>query len=302
RRFLQALGAGSIAAAASAFGCRAEAPESLAGVAPPNGPGLERYPAPPNARFAAGVAPAPKTLTEESVAARYNNFYEFSGSKDDVVDRVRGFRTHPWSLTVDGLVEEPRTFAIDELVRAMPLEERVYRFRCVEAWAMVVPWTGFPLRALLERVRPRASARYLRFESFYRPSEASGQRFRVFYPWPYTEGLTLAEAMNELTFVATGIYGHPLPKQHGAPVRMAIPWKYGFKGAKSIVRITLTQDQPATFWNSISPDEYDFSANVNPSVPHPRWSQASERLLGSGERQPTLLYNGYAEWVAALYR
>ena len=167
---------------------------------------------------------------------------------------------------------------------------------------MVVPWTGFPLRTLLERVRPRASARYVRFESFYRPSEASGQRFRVFYPWPYTEGLTLAEAMNELTFVATGIYGHPLPKQHGAPVRMAIPWKYGFKGAKSIVRITLTQEPPATFWNSISPDEYDFSANVNPSVPHPRWSQASERLLGSGERQPTLLYNGYAEWVAALYR
>ena len=235
------------------------------------------------------------------MAARYNNFYEFSSAKDDVWKGVRNFRIQPWSLRVDGLVARPATFDVGELVRRMPLEERVYRFRCVEAWAMVVPWTGFPLRALLERVEPRAGARYVRFESFDRPSEAPARRLRPWLPWPYTEGLTLAEATNELTFVATGAYGHPLPKQHGAPLRIVIPWKYGFKGPKSIVRITLTDERPATFWNTIAPDEYGFVSNIEPDVPHPRWSQKTERMLGTGERRPTLLYGGYGEWVAHLY-
>lgn len=303
RRFLEALGLGglSLASGLPLGGCHPEPPPELLTRVPNDAPGADLFPAEGNPRFARGVAPVGASLTDEAVAARYNNFYEMSGSKRDVWRRAAGLSVSPWTLVIDGLVERPWTVEADELVRSFPLEERVYRFRCVEAWAMVVPWTGFPLRALLERVRPLSRARYVRFQSFDRPGESPARRLRPLLPWPYTEGLRLAEAMSELTFVATGVYGHPLPRQHGAPIRMVVPWKYGFKGAKSVVRITLTDEQPATFWNTIAPEEYDFVANVDPSQPHPRWSQASERLIDSGERRPTLPYNGYGEWVAKLY-
>jgi sulfoxide reductase catalytic subunit YedY len=259
-------------------------------------PGADLYPAVENARFAEVDRP----LTAEAEAARYCNFYEFSSGKQ-VWSKIGPFQPMPWTLEVAGLVAEPRTYDLDDLVRAFPLEQRVYRHRCVEAWAMAVPWTGFPLAALLRRAEPRDRAGFVRFVSFQRPDEARGQR-DTSNPWPYTEGLTLEEAMNELAFVATGTYGHPLLKQHGAPVRLVVPWKYGFKSAKSIVRIELTAERPATFWNTLVPNEYDFRANVNPGVPHPRWSQATEKMLGTGERRPTQLYNGYGAWVAHLYR
>jgi sulfoxide reductase catalytic subunit YedY len=258
-------------------------------------PGQDLYPAAKNSRFAAADRP----VTDEAEAARYTNFYEFSSGKS-VWRHVDAFRPLPWAVEVAGLVAKPRTYDIDDLLRAFPLEQRVYRHRCVEAWAMVVPWTGFPLAALLKRAEPLPAARYVRFISFHDPNQASGQNQRS-QPWPYNEGLTLAEATNELAFVATGMYGHPLRKQHGAPVRLVVPWKYGYKSAKSIVRVELTDKQPATFWNTMVPYEYDFPANVNPDVPHPRWSQRTERMLGTNERRPTQLYNGYGEWVAKLY-
>ena len=258
-------------------------------------PGTGLYPAARNEQFAAVDRP----LTDEAEAARYTNFYEFSSGKA-VWRVIEPFRPLPWTVEVAGLVARPRTYDIDALVRAIPLEQRVYRHRCVEAWAMAVPWTGFPLAALLKSAEPLPEARYVRFVSFHNPGQASPQNNRS-QPWPYTEGLTLAEATNELAFVATGMYGHPLRKQHGAPVRLVVPWKYGYKSAKSIVRVELTDRQPATFWNTLVPHEYDFQANVNPDVPHPRWSQRTERMLGTGERRPTQLYNGYGEWVAKLY-
>jgi sulfoxide reductase catalytic subunit YedY len=241
-----------------------------------------------------------RPATREELASSYNNFYEFGPTKG-IAGRAAGLTTQPWTLEVGGLVERPARFDVDDLLRRVELEERVYRFRCVEAWAMVVPWTGFPLRRLLEQAGPRPEARYVRFESFLRRSEAIGQLLSFWYPWPYAEALTLEEAQNELALLVTGVYGKPLPNQHGAPLRLIVPWKYGFKSIKSIVRIELTSERPKTFWNSLQPDEYDFFANVNPDVPHPRWSQATERLLGSEERRPTLLYNGYARWVAKLY-
>jgi sulfoxide reductase catalytic subunit YedY len=254
------------------------------------------YPAARNPRFSEIDRP----LTSEAAAARYCNFFEFSGNKQ-VWRYVDRFQPLPWTLEVGGHVAKPQTFDFDDLKKNFSLEERIYRHRCVEAWAMAVPWTGFPLAALVRKVEPLSSARFVRFETFHRPAEASRQRF-LSEPWPYTEGLTMAEAGNELAFIATGIYGHPLLKQHGAPVRLVVPWKYGYKSAKSIVRIEFTDKQPATFWNTLVPREYDFQANVNPAVPHPRWSQASERMLGSGEYRPTQLYNGYGEWVADLYK
>jgi sulfoxide reductase catalytic subunit YedY len=259
-------------------------------------PGADLYPAPRNPDF----AEADRPLTDPADAARYCNFYEFSGTKS-VWRYVDAFKPYPWTLEVAGLVSKPRTWDIDDLVRAFPLEERVYRHRCVEAWAMVVPWVGFPLAKLLAAAEPQAGAKYVRFVSFDRPDEASQMAIRRF-PWPYNEGLTLAEATHPLTLLVTGMYGKPLLKQHGAPIRLVVPWKYGFKSSKSIVRIEVTDRQPATFWNTLIPHEYDFWANVNPEIPHPRWSQASERMLGTGERRPTLLYNGYAEQVAGLYK
>jgi sulfoxide reductase catalytic subunit YedY len=258
--------------------------------------GADLYPAALSRRF----RDAGRPLTAEADAARYTNFYEFSSGKA-VWRHIDAFRPAPWKVEIDGLVARPRVYDIDDLVRVFPLEERVYRHRCVEAWAMVIPWTGFPLAALLRKAEPLPGAKYARFTTFHRPEQAPRQSGRG-EPWPYTEGLTLAEARNELAFVATGMYGHPLLKQHGAPVRLVVPWKYGYKSAKSVVRITLTEGQPKTFWNEMVPHEYDFEANVNPEVPHRRWSQASERMLGTGERRPTVVYNGYGEWVAKLYR
>ncbi len=238
-------------------------------------------------------------LTEEKVASHYNNFYEFSSGKNNVW-KLAQFEPEPWKVEITGLVHKPQTLDIDALRQTMPLEERHYRFRCVEAWAMDVPWIGFPLRALLDRVQPMAKARYVRMTTAHFTQGKTSLMQR--YPWPYNEGLTIAEAMNELTLLAVGIYGHVLPNQHGASIRLVVPWKYGFKSIKSIVRLELTETQPATFWNTLGPREYDFWANVAPHVPHPRWSQATERVLGTGERRPTLQYNGYGDYVAHLYK
>ena len=246
-------------------------------------------------------------LTPETVAARYNNFYEFGSSKN-IWRRAQALPTDPWTVEVTGLVNSPKSYDLDDLNSKFPLEERVYRFRCVEAWAMVVPWLGFPMHLLMEDVDPTSAAKFVRFESFYDPSITTGPTFPrpSALPWPYQEALRIDEMANELAFFAVGIYGHSLPKQHGAPIRMVVPWKYGFKGAKSIVKIEFVAEQPATFWNTLAPEEYGFISNVDPGVPHPRWSQAEERLIGEGPgwgwtRQPTLPYNGYEEFVAHLY-
>ncbi len=294
RAFLRALGAGSVGAGLFLAGCGLRASDAESPPPPPRDP-AGRYPAPRNPRFTLD-----RPLTDEKIAAHYNNFYEFSAGKEAVAPRTRNFRIRPWTLEVTGLVSKPRTFDVDDLVRTMPIEERLYRHRCVEAWAMAVPWTGFPLAALLKQVEPRPAARYVRFTTFDHPKPL-GMRLSFWAPWPYREGLTMAEATNELAILATGIYGHPLPPQHGGPIRLVVPWKYGFKSIKSIVRIELVAERPATFWNTLSSEEYDFQANVNPAKPHPRWSQATERMLGTNERRKTLLYNGYEEWVAGLY-
>ncbi len=254
------------------------------------------YPAKLNPKYSKLDRP----MTERLKAARYCNFYEMSNYKN-VWRYVDDFEPFPWKIRVDGLVHKPKTFDIEELLKLIPLEERRYRHRCVEAWAMAVPWTGFPITSLLKLVEPMAKAKFVRFVSFNRPEQAPNMRGND-YPWPYTEGLTIKEAENELAFIATGIYGRPLLKQHGAPIRLVVPWKYGFKSGKSIVRIELTETRPATFWNTVTPHEYGFFANVNPDVSHPRWSQKTERMLGTDEERPTLLYNGYADQVAHLYK
>ena len=238
-----------------------------------------------------------RELTPENINTNYNNFYEFTTSKHVDADALK---THPWTLTIDGLVEKPMTVDVYDLVKSIGVEERLYRHRCVEAWSMAVPWTGFPLSALVERAKPLGSAKFVRFESFLNKKIAPGQR--SFMPWPYVEGLTIAEATNDLAFMVTGAYGKPLPKVMGAPLRLATPWKYGFKSAKSIVKVSFVEERPDTFWQTLGPDEYGFWANVNPEVPHPRWSQARETFLTTGEQRPTLLYNGYGEQVAGLYK
>jgi sulfoxide reductase catalytic subunit YedY len=238
-------------------------------------------------------------LTPEDKATHYNNYYEFGESKN-VADAAQALPIRPWTVTIDGMVERPQTIAIDDLLKAMPLEERIYRHRCVEAWSMAVPWSGFPLKALVDFAKPSAGTKFLRFESFSKPDVAPGQN-QDWYPWPYIEGVTLAEATNELAFISTGLYGKPIAKQNGAPIRLTLPWKYGFKSAKGIIKITFTDERPKTFWETIQSAEYGFWANVNPQVPHPRWSQASERDLGTGEQRDTQLFNGYAEQVASLY-
>jgi sulfoxide reductase catalytic subunit YedY len=237
----------------------------------------------------------------------YNNFYEFGLSKNDPAAKSGDFNALPWSVKVDGMVARPTTFALEDMLKLFPPQERIYRMRCVEAWSMVIPWDGFPLSALLDRVEPLCNAKYVAFESIVRPGEMPGQRgaFQSL-PWPYVEGLRLDEARHPLTLLAVGVYGETLPNQNGAPIRLVVPWKYGFKGIKSIVRVTLTDKQPKNTWNLAAPSEYGFFANVNPGVPHPRWSQASERRIGSGglfgsSRVPTLMFNGYAEQVAGLY-
>lgn len=263
----------------------------------PETPTADLYPAPPNPGWTVPERP----LTERVVAATHNNFYEFTTDKGRVWEQVGPFRARPWTLEVTGEVDRPRVFDVEELERTLGLEERTYRFRCVEAWAMTVPWVGFPLHRLLERVQPLSSARYVRFVSFNRPDEAVGQRTQTWYPWPYYEGLRMDEAMHELTLGVTGIYGQPLPKQHGAPFRIVVPWKYGYKSPKSVVRIEVLRERPPIFWEDLQPDEYPFFSNVNPSVPHPRWSQARETLIGEDREVETQFLNGYAEWVADLY-
>lgn len=247
-----------------------------------------------------------RPLTTETIAARYNNFYEFGGNKS-IWLKAQALPTSPWTVEVGGLVNHPKTYEIGDLKKAFPLEERIYRFRCVEAWSMVLPWIGFPMRALLEAVDPKPEAKFVRFTSFYDEAITPGPGFSLGgLPWPYTEGLRIEEMANELAFFAVGLYGHDLPKQHGAPLRMVVPWKYGFKGAKSIVKIEFLDRQPATYWNTIDSNEYDFEANVNPAKPHPRWSQATEKFIGdvpefSWVLKETLPFNGYGEYVAKLY-
>lgn len=247
-----------------------------------------------------------RPITLEQLAGQYNNFYEF-GSTKNIWLKAQKLPLENWQVEVTGLVKNPRTYDIDTLKRSFPLEERIYRFRCVEAWSMALPWIGFPMKLLIEAVEPKAEAKFVRFTSFYNPKITTGPEFHFgSLPWPYQEGLRLEEMANELAFFAVGIYGHDLPKQQGAPLRMVLPWKYGFKGAKSIVKIEFLDAQPATYWNTILPQEYDFEANVNPSKPHPRWSQATEKFIGKGpnfswEIKKTLPFNGYGEYVANLY-
>jgi len=257
----------------------------------------EHWPPQRNAAYDPG-----RILTPEGVAATHNNFYEFYpyGARD--LTRYTGdFEGRPWTVAVGGLVEEEFELDLDELGKLAPLEERYYRFRCVEAWSMTVPWVGYPLSALIERCRPTSEARYVRFVSFHDPEVAPGFARASHYPWPYYEGLRLDEAMNPLALCTLGIFGHALPTQHGAPFRVIVPWKYGYKSPKSIVRLEFTAEQPSTFWYDLQPSEYPFLSNVEPEVPHPRWSQADERDIATGDRRPTLLYNGYADEVGALY-
>jgi len=241
-----------------------------------------------------------RELTPEVANLKYNNFYEF-GSHKEIADAAQSLRIRPWEIKIDGEVEQERTVAIDDLLKAMPLEERLYRHRCVEAWSMTIPWSGFSLSAFLDFAKPNSNAKYVRFETFLDKEMASGQS-QFWYPWPYVEGVTMAEAANDLAFMVTGAYGKPLAKQFGAPLRLALPWKYGFKSIKSIKRISFTSERPVSFWENIAAKEYGFWANVNPQVDHPRWSQATERVLHTGERVPTLLFNGYGEQVADLYK
>jgi sulfoxide reductase catalytic subunit YedY len=243
---------------------------------------------------------APNTFEEIS---GYNNYYEFGTAKEDPAAYAGALTTTPWTVQVDGMVDKPGTYDLGDLISGMTMEERIYRFRCVEAWSMIIPWQGFQLSALLTKLGVQAGAKYVGFETLVRPEEMPGQQMGIL-DWPYVEGLRLDEAMHPLTLIATGLYGQPLPNQNGAPIRLVVPWKYGFKNIKAIVRITLTDTQPACTWNKMAPQEYGFYANVNPQVDHPRWSQASERRIGAGllaGRQDTLMFNGYGDEVASLY-
>lgn len=289
RALLKGMGLGAIGLSALGLSGQAQAEDELI-------PTADMYPAAPNLRYR-----VERDITEEDVNLTYNNFYEF-GSHKRIYRDAQDLKVRPWTVTIDGMVKEAKTWDVDALIRRLGVEERVYRHRCVEAWSMVAPWSGFPLQKLVDLAEPTGNARYVRFETFLDKEIASGQRQR-WYPWPYIEGVTLAEARNELPFLVTGAYGKPLPKQMGAPLRLALPWKYGFKSIKSIVRITFTDEQPTSFWEEILPREYGFWANVNPKVDHPRWSQATEEVLGTGgKRVPTQLFNGYGEFVADLYK
>jgi methionine sulfoxide reductase catalytic subunit len=258
-------------------------------------PTKDLYPAKRNETFTLD-----RPITDEKINTNYNNFYEFGSSKQ-VSKAAQALKLRPWTIKIDGMVEKAQEIGIDDLIRKMPLEERLYRHRCVEAWSMAIPWTGFPLAKLVELAKPLSSAKYVRMETFKDPSMASGQK-QSWLPWPYVEGLTMAEAGNDLAFLVTGAYGKPVAKVQGAPLRLAVPWKYGFKSIKSIVRFNFTDQRPKSYWEALQASEYGFWANVNPQVPHPRWSQATEELIGLHERRPTLLFNGYGEYVAELYK
>ena len=241
-----------------------------------------------------------RRLTKESLATTYTNFYEFGSSKN-IWRRAAQLKTDPWLLTIDGLVNKPLTIDVNDLLKKIGgIEERVYRFRCVEAWSMTVPWAGFPVNKILSLVEPKTDAKFVKFETFFNPDIAPGQK-QKWYPWPYQEGITVEEAKNDLSFIATGIYGKELPNQNGAPFRLILPWKYGFKSIKSIVKISFVNKRPIGLWEKLAPKEYGFWANVNPNIPHPRWSQKSEQQLGVDGRIPTVIYNGYGDYVASMY-
>ena len=293
RGLLKSMGLGSIALAAGTTGAGIDSSMAL-GAKASGDPSAYLYPAKRNEKYKLD-----RPLTEEKFAVTYNNFYEF-GSHKRISKSAQALKIRPWQVKIDGEVKKEMTIDIDDLLKKIPLEERVYRFRCVEAWSMAVPWSGFPLKALVALAKPNSSAKYVRMETLFDRGIMPGLR-QPWYPWPYAEGLTIEEATNDLAFIATGLYGKPMPKQNGAPLRLATPWKYGFKSIKSIVRFTFLREKPETFWELVQPREYGFWANVNPKVSHPRWSQASERVLGNSGRVPTLLYNGYGEFVADLY-
>jgi len=286
RRLIQGIAAGPILA--SGIG-------ALPALAADADPSAGLYPAKRAERYTLD-----RPVTDEKYSTTYNNFYEF-GTDKGIWRDAQALKIRPWTIKLDGMVEKRQTLDFDDLLKKVSLEERLYRHRCVEAWSMAVPWTGFPMRALLDIARPLGSAKYVKMETFMDPVVAPEQK-KFFYPWPYTEGLTMAEAGNELAFLVTGMYGKPVPKQDGAPLRLAVPWKYGFKSVKSIVRFEFTDKRPHSYWEALQASEYGFWANVNPEVPHPRWSQASERVLGTDERKPTLMWNGYGEFVADLYK
>jgi len=248
----------------------------------------------------AGTDELGDSLTPYDDVISYNNFYEFTTDKQGVARLAKNFQTSPWEVQIGGLVENPGPISMDEIRERYPIEERIYRMRCVEGWSMVIPWQGFPLSALLEDIKPKPAAKYIRFESIYDPQALPGQKNRYF-PWPYVEGLRMDEAYHDLTILATGIYGEDLPPQNGAPIRLVVPWKYGFKSIKSIVKIDLVEEMPVSLWMESAPNEYGFYANVNPNVDHPRWSQATERRIGELSRRPTLMFNGYEEEVGYLY-
>jgi sulfoxide reductase catalytic subunit YedY len=288
-------GGAAVIAAALAPGIACDAPEP----APPGDPPEAALPA------LAGIVPGPFGTDEERTpfedAASYNNFYELGTDKGDPARNAHHLRTRPWSVEIAGEVAKPAVLAIEDLMKPHPLEERVYRLRCVEAWSMVIPWVGFPLRDLLARFEPTSHAKFVEFTTLHDPEQLPGQR-RAVLDWPYVEGLRIDEAMHPLAILAVGMYGRVLPGQNGAPLRLVVPWKYGFKSIKSIVGIRLTREQPATSWNLAAPSEYGFHANVNPAVDHPRWSQKRERRIGELRKRDTLPFNGYAEQVAGLYR
>ena len=279
RRFLHVLGA---AGAGSLIA-------SAAGTSP--------YPAKRNPKYELD-----RPITEEWAATGYNNFYEFTLNKEKVKDLVGPFQISPWKVAVTGLVNNPKTYDIDDLVKRMPLEERLYRHRCVEAWSMAVPWTGFPMSALIKELDPKPQAKFIRMVTILDPKTMPGIRTLPQYPWPYFEALRIDEAMNELALFVTGLYGKPLPKQNGAPFRIVLPWKYGLKSIKSIVKIEFTASRPPTLWNQLQSDEYGWYSNVNPKKSHPRWSQAEEKVIPNMERRKTLMYNGYEKFVAGLYK
>ena len=281
------LGAGAVLAAAAISGnARAEEPVD---------PSASLYPMKRNEKYVLD-----RPITDATVNGSYNNFFEFGSSKL-IAKPAQALEIRPWTVKIDGMVEKPLTLDIDDLLKKVSLEERLYRHRCVEAWGMAIPWSGFPLAKLVELAKPLSSAKYLRMETFLDPVVAPAQK-QTWYPWPYVEGLTMAEATNELAFLVTGAYGKPVSKSQGAPLRLAVPWKYGFKSVKSITHFSFTDQRPKTYWEALQASEYGFWANVNPQVPHPRWSQANESVIGSSEKRPTLLFNGYAEFVAGIYK
>jgi methionine sulfoxide reductase catalytic subunit len=298
REILASLGLGTLALTLPGLAGAAAKPDERLLTAPALGKRFaDRFPAHRNSSYGIGD----RKVTAEAKAARYNNFYEFTTTKDEVWKLAQGYNVDAFRLVVRGLVKKARSLSLDEIFTKFPLEERLYRFRCVERWSMQVPWTGFPLRALIDFLEPLSHAKWVRFGSILDRQGLPGQRSQAWYPWPYFEALRLDEARNDLAMVVLGCYGHALPMQHGAPWRIVVPWKYGYKSPKSIVEIEFTEQRPGTFWNDTIPDEYGFFSNVEPQKDHPRWSQRFETDIGTGENRETLLYNGYKEQVGALY-